>query len=150
MSDLGPWQRLKRRLEARDTRVRVGVLSSEGGEQITQSGATILQIALIHEFGAPAAGIPRRSFIRDTVDEKQSEISAATAKLLRQVVTGRMTLERALGLLGAQTVALIRERMRTSIPPPLAPQTVARKGSNVTLIDTGRLLSAITFRVEGS
>lgn len=47
--------------------VEVGVFNDQG----KNPRATI---AMYHEFGAPAAGIPERSFIRSTVAEQESQV----------------------------------------------------------------------------
>ena len=55
---------------------------------------------------------------------------------------------RALSVLGMALVGDVQQRIRNRIPPPNAPYTIARKGSDVPLIDTGRLRQSIDFVVE--
>jgi hypothetical protein len=124
--------------------VKVGVLK---GDQVS-SGFTLVELAATHEFGSPAAGIPERSFIRRTFQEKQSETAAVISKLARQVITDGMPVERALNRLGAWGAAQVKNMItRGSIRPPLMPSTIARKGSNRPLIDTGRLVGALIWEV---
>jgi hypothetical protein len=51
--------------------------------------------------------------------------------------------------LGQQMVSDVNQTVRSGagVPPPLKPATIARKGSSRPLVDTGRLLSAITWVV---
>lgn len=146
-----PWRDLKKRVEemGRD-HVRVGVLASKGGDAPAgEDGITLVELAAIHEFGSPAAGVPERSFIRRTVVEQDGAIRDMQGKLAKAVVLGRMTVERALGMLGAFLVGAIRRTITQGdgVPPPLKDATIARKGSTRPLVDTGRLLGSITYEV---
>ena len=113
------------------------------------AGASLIEIAAIQEFGAPAAGIPQRSFIRGTVDAGIAEIHATQATLAKQIVRGTIDGRTAMERLGISVVAMIQRRISAGIAPPNAPSTIAHKGSSVPLIDTGGLRSAVTYQVEG-
>lgn len=111
-------------------------------------GMTVGDIATIHEFGAPAAGIPARSFVRGWYDEQFTEI----ASVLKQEIGAAMKGTRPMGV-AFERAALrlegsIKGRIRRHIPPPLAPATVKRKGSSTPLIDTGQLIQAIRVRLS--
>lgn len=141
-------------LAASTARVRVGVLADapkreHAGEVGTAApkSVTLIEVAGWHEFGAPDANIPQRSFIRGTVDEKRDEIARLEAVLLENVVTGKITEAQALDQLGAKVTGLIQTRMSQGIPPALAQSTIDRKKSSVPLIDTGQLRSSITWEV---
>ena len=58
---------MKRLAGAEHNIVNVGILQSGGASRRHAGGASIVEIAASHEFGAPAAGIPERSFIRRTL-----------------------------------------------------------------------------------
>jgi hypothetical protein len=120
---------------------------------------TIGEIAAIHEFGLGTA--PRRSFLAGWVDENQAEIKNVVDKGAKALVSGKLSGPlQFLNQLGAWAVGSIQKRMAQNIPPPLAPATIARKGSSVApatiarkgssvaLIDTGQLRSSITYRVD--
>jgi hypothetical protein len=129
--------------------VAVGVLADDKGDAAHAGTAlTVLTLAEIHEFGAPAAGIPQRSFLRATIDEHAEEIRALQQTLLGQVVGGRLSVEQALARLGAFVVGLIQARIAAGIAPPNAPETVARKGSATPLVDTGQLRASVTYVVR--
>lgn len=133
--------------------VKVGVLEDKGAEakrtEDEEPGEmTVLEVATIHEFGAPAAGIPARSFIRGTVDEQRGEIADVQRKLAIAVLSGKLEIGRALNQLGAAVSARIQRRIARGIQPPLLPRTIARKGSSKPLVDTGQLRSSISWEVE--
>jgi hypothetical protein len=139
---------------AEKRRVKVGILSDEPKEisedaSYRDEPASLLEIAGYHEFGAPDAGIPMRSFIRATVDEKGDEITAAINSQARLVVLGKATAIVAMERLGAFVKGLIQARIAAGIEPANAESTVLRKGSSKPLVDTGQLRSSIAYVVEG-
>ena len=133
------------------SRVKVGVLDDapkEEGESASSSPLSLLEVASVHEFGAPAAGIPARSFIRAGVDENLPEIRRVQHALAVQVMRGAVELPVALDRLGAKVTALLQNRIARGIGPENAPATIARKGSSKPLVDTGQLKASITWKVE--
>lgn len=104
-------------------------------------------IAATHEYGSDDGVIPERSYIRATLNGDREEFTRVIARLSGQLMAGTIDAERALGILGEFGVKMIKRRIRSNIPPPLKPATIARKGSSVALIDTGRLWNAITWRI---
>ena len=168
--DKRKWDEIRRGFTTSAARVKVGVLvdsthaakeTAKGAKQ--SQGISMLELAAIHEFGSPAAGIPQRSFIRATVDGKRSEINeqieaivgrAIKSLLARDSVTEesiRESVKKSLGLLGAKVVSMMRATIRANIPPPLRPATIARKGSSTALVDTGQLINVLSWSViEGA
>jgi len=116
--------------------IRLGVIG--GGE--------VALIALVHEFGSEKRSIPERSWLRSAIDRHRGW-SALREKLLKAVFEGKLSAEQALGLLGQQAVADIRAGIVAGIPPPLSPKTIAAKGSDKTLIDSGRFFGSISYQV---
>jgi hypothetical protein len=130
--------------------LKIGVLASKGGEaQHPKAKISIIELAAIHEFGSPAANIPERSFLRAPM-RNAKWLPELCAKLTKGVMIGRFTPERALAILGETSVAAIKKYITTGdgVPPPLQPETIARKGSSRPLVDTSRLLNSITYAVE--
>jgi hypothetical protein len=139
------WNAVAARL-ARAYRVRVGVLDDapkRGGGPYS-----LLEVAAVHEFGAPAAGIPQRSFVRAPIDAARAQIQAAQATLARQIVQGKVSGAVAMQRLGALAKGVIQKAIAQGIEPPLLSATVERKGSSTPLVDTGQLRSSIAYRVE--
>jgi hypothetical protein len=154
-SDTRVWDAIMKRVrEAARTggaHVRVGVLASQGGGGTTEDGKiTMVELAAIHEYGSPAAGIPQRSFIRRALAWNSGPwLPAFVSKLAKGVLVGKMSEERALEILGARAVAEVKKTITGSeIPPPLRPATIAAKGSSRPLVDSGRLLGSISYEVK--
>lgn len=143
--DMG-WKKLRRILNnPLRQHVEIGVRGEDGSRNA--GGISNVQIATIHEFGAPEANIPERSFIRSTVDTHIAVYAKLTKTLSRKVYTLKMPLPIALGLLGVKVAADMQRQIRNGISPALKQATVDRKGSSKPLIDTGQLVQAITSKV---
>ena len=109
---------------------------------------TVLFVASIHEFGAPDAGIPERSFVRAYVDENRAQIEAWQYALGLRALSGEITAKQALNQLGALIAGGMQDRIARGIAPPNTVETIMRKGSGKPLIDTGQLRSSITWKVR--
>lgn len=133
-------------IRASKAHVRVGVFEDANART---DGMTQAKLAAIHEYGAPSVGVPERSFLRSTFDARRDEYIEQLRKLVKDVYVQRISPERALGLVGVQAAADIKKGITTGdgIPPPLQAATIARKGSDRPLVDTGRLLNSITWKV---
>lgn len=121
--------------------VKVGVFGDKGSAAHT-SGLTVAEIAAQHELGID---VPQRSWLGAYIDQNSSKLldlleNAIIAFLKSK---GKKSLEDSLKQIGLFAVGEIQERISSSIPPPNAPMTVLRKGSDTTLIDTGQFRSSI-------
>lgn len=141
---------LVKRLVREKPALRVGVLASEHDARAGGQGPSNVELATIHEFGAPAQGIPERSFLRSTFDANQAKYARMEEALALRMVQGGVDERKALGLLGQVAVSDIRAAITTGtgIAPSLAPETIRRKGSSRPLVDTGQLVGAITWSLE--
>lgn len=126
--------------------VAVGVIDGSGGEQ-TEDGITIAGLAVVHEFGAPKAGIPARLPMTLTLEQKAEAIQEAQRRLGLSIMQGRPTAE-ALGLLGEFVSSEIRNTIQQGLEPPNSEKTIERKGSSKPLIDSGRLINSYTYDVR--
>ena len=140
---------IAKKLGVDDPHIRIGVFAEEKGAGATRDdGITNVELAAIHEYGAPEANIPERSFIRSTAVEKRGVYVDMLKKLLPRVLDGSMELDRALNIVGAQMHADVQATVRQGTNlAPLSPITIARKGSSRPLIDTGLLLASLAWQV---
>lgn len=111
--------------------VKVGVTQAKGSKLRPDGKKTTADIAQIHEYGAPDAGIPERSFIRSTVNKNQAKYDNHIEKLRDQIFDANtgMTTERALGLIGQEVSGDIKNTIRNGIQPGLKPATIRRKNA---------------------
>ncbi len=144
------WAAIEKRLQkAGKSYVKVGVMA---GAHVPvrpgQKPIPLPDLATIHEFGAPDANIPERSFIRAGIDEKKGELDAMLAKLHpRVIIDGTMDERTALELIGLKAQAIIQAKIVDGPFAPNAPSTIAAKGSSVPLIDSGQMRAAVTYLV---
>lgn len=136
--------------KAKNAHVKVGVLESQGATTSSDGETTLAELAAIHEFGAPRANIPARSFLRATFtqDPGREGVSKMLNSLARGIIAERLEVKEALDRLGAWAVAQVKRRIKAHIPPPLKPATIKAKGSSTPLVDTGQLINAITWEVK--
>lgn len=133
-----------------ERQVLAGVRSKDGVEVPEGSDLNLAQIAAVNEFGSedPPDHPPERSFLRSTVDVHQREYAALVEEIIGAAIDGRQKLDKGLGLLGARLVADIQQTMRNFDDPANAPSTIARKGFDNPLIETGRLRQSIDWEIR--
>lgn len=152
-------QELSKRLAADDVHVRVGVLDDgRAGSEVRGEGITTGQLAVAMEFGTDT--IPARSWVGLTFDRARAEVQSDMQRLLWSIVEGKITVDKALNVLGAKYSAEVKNTVTQGeqIQPPNAPSTLARKLAKTregaangvrTLIDTGRMVGAVTWATFG-
>lgn len=133
-----------------ESQVLVGIRSEAGGEVPEGSDLNLAQIAAVNEFGSvdPPDRPPERSFLRSTMDNNAKAYADMVGDVVGKAIDGRQSLDKGLGLLGARAVGDVQQTMRNLDTPPNAPSTIARKGSDNPLIDTGRLRQSIDWEVR--
>lgn len=117
--------------------LKVGVLGDQGSD--------LVMVATYNEFGTES--IPERSFVRSTLAENRPKYQKAMQRGLEAIIDGRATVDTVLNLIGLEAVADIQKKITDIRTPPNAPVTIAQKGSDNPLIDTGRLRQSVTFSV---
>ena len=140
--------------------IEAGIFQEEGSQpkksrKNRKTKLSLVEIAACHEFGSlikNAAGavlgeIPQRSFLRAWFDANEERIQAYFVR--RLAIEGPENVDRAMNQLALWIEGEIRRNIRRRIPPPLATETIRRKGSTVPLIDTGQLINAILAKVDG-
>lgn len=156
VGDDAVWRRTLRQVTAMqegDQHVRVGVLRGT-----TAEGYSLVELMAVHEFGTKDGHIPERAPIRRTFAVKQSELAALLAKLAAGVLAGKMTMRTALDLLGSWGATEVKNTISEHMVVPESTEaTNAAKNRRAgkpasapttTLVDTGRLLGAITWEVK--
>ena len=145
------WRAMRARAReiAEGRAVRVGILADEPkrSREPETSGLSLVEVALIHEFGAPAAGIPQRSFLRAAIDEHAPDIRRLILAVAARALDGAITPAQALGQIGAKVAGWVQTRVDQGIAPPLKAATIARKGSSKPLVNVGQLKAAVTWKV---
>lgn len=131
----------------KDSVVKAGVLAKDGSQNHGE-GMTVFQIGMIHEFGVPEKNIPRRSFIRVSIENNIKEITKLIENNHRLVSENAMSAKTALDRIGIKAQNTIKESFRNNDWKANSRATIKRKGSSRPLIDTGQLIGSISFIVE--
>lgn len=122
--------------------VDIGVLSDED---------ELLRIyASANEFGTRDGHIPERSFIRRAIDDNGALIDQRAEQVWAQIIDGRITMNQGLSLMGEFIQRLVTQMITAVRQPPNAESTIARKGSDNPLIDTGRMRQSIRWQLANS
>lgn len=157
--------------------VKVGYLDDggKGSQAHSAGGISTAELAAVHEFGTRDGHIPARPHVGPTFEQNRDKYTDDLKTLVKGIYDGKMTVERALGLMGAKMSSDIKKYVTTGagVPPPNAESTVVaklikgawkqkkvkqKKGeegpaisvgtANVrTLIDTARMVGALTWSV---
>ena len=137
------WRRIRGLVERLGSRqVQVGIFEGQ-----------IAKVATVHEFGAPGAGIPERSFMRSALEQGRARLEEIQRRVAGLVASGKMDENKALTVIGIWARDAMKRRIneQPSEWPALKPATVRRKGKrkNKMLINTGQLINSITFKLVG-
>jgi len=160
--------------ELRRMRVKIGYQPPEGRTRYG-SGITVAKLAAVHEFGGSivggrhgggvfhtsrgrrkkrhkwgGTGMPARSFIRSTIEEKGAQIAACQEREIAKVIEGKATPVQALSRIGSFVVGLIRAKLEGAAgwAAPLQPATVAAKGHAKPLEETDLLSLSLSWQVS--
>lgn len=127
-------------------RVRTGILRGNDAHGKT----TVGEIATIHEFGAPGAGIPQRSFLWLGTQIAKPAMQKLLKRIAIDMRKGHMTEQAGLRMIGE----LLQKGMQQTFKDwqsnwaPIAPSTIESKGHTEPLIDTRQLYEAINYEVD--
>jgi hypothetical protein len=112
-------------------------------------GTSVVQVALWDEFGTETS--PERSFFRSTLDRKEGQINQWREEMIKKIVDGEMTVEKALETLGFRIREMIKNTIQSNVPPPNAPSTLDHKKREGvaprTLMESTLLLRSVEYKV---
>lgn len=103
--------------------------------------------AVHHEFGAPAANIPARPFIRPTFEENRDRYLGSMKWSIARVLHGSRKLEGELDRIGRIVADDIKMRIASTDSPANAEATIRKKGFDDPLIDSHTMVDAVTVKI---
>lgn len=119
--------------------VRVGVLENA----TYPDGTPVAMVAFWNEYGTKTS--PVRAFFRTTVSDQKKNWVLSVQNLMKMHDDPK----KVMGLIGEHMRGQIVQSINTWTDPPNAPYTVAMKGFQKPLVDTGQLMRSISFEVGG-
>lgn len=114
----------------------MGILSN----QRYDTGASVKEVALRHEFGTRT--IPARPFLRPAYNKN---IDKWKQYIYSGLQSGK-SLDTILNAVGSMGVGEIKREIASIVDPPL--KKARKDGGTKPLVDTGLLLSSVTYEVE--
>lgn len=127
--------------------VKFGIQANAGKDP--ETGADLLDIAIFNEFGTET--VPPRPFMRDFVEKNEEALGTAMDRLASAVQEGRIGADAGLDQLGA----FVEKHQKAHVQQSKkwakrnAESTIAKKGSDVPLIDDGLMVNAIRYEKVG-
>lgn len=131
---------IARQLKQASNKVKVGVAANANDYP---DGTSVVMVAATHEFGSTDGIIPQRSFMYSTFNNNVESYRKLLKKLGTGIATGKITADKALGIVGLQFQVDIQQTITDIESPPLK----YRQGS--ALVDTGHLRQSITYQLTG-
>ena len=123
--------------------VRVGFQQGENFHEEEGKKVDLLDIAMFNELGT--SRIPSRPFMRDSVDNNADNISKFCKAQLMGIAKGSKDAESVLKAVGAMQVGLVQKTIVDGSFVPNSPRTIAKKGSDKPLIDTGLMRQSVHY-----
>lgn len=122
--------------------VQVGFQADSGNYE---NGATLAEVAAYNELGTSST--PARPFMRKSFENHEKELQNACDQVNKTLVKGGTT-QQALDELGAFVKGLVQEEIVNGDFAPNAESTIAKKGSERPLIDTGFMRQSVNYQVK--
>ena len=149
VKDTRVWEAMKKNLKkGKGVSVNVGFFDEYYGPE--NDNLPVAYIASIQEEGTDK--IPRRSFIRNGFMEDNiktlSWITPEVKAMVSAVALGQLSWNQLYHKLGPVFVEIMKKEIELWQIPMNAPKTVELKGFNNPLIDTGRMLDSVEYRVS--
>ena len=116
------------------------------GESKEPNGTDTAAVALYQEFGT-SRGIPSRPFLQQTIYQNSSKWSVKAGLFALRLLEGGSSTEM-LNQIGMQARMDVEQTIATGSFAPLSPETIRRKGSSKTLVESGTMLGATNYKVR--
>lgn len=129
------------------TRVLVGVPKGAG---VYEDGLTIATVAAVNNFGSADGVIPPRPFLAPAIEKGAPQYQRLAEVMIPKVLTGEMDMRMLLEQMGQLAEGHIKQEITDLKIPPNAKSTIAAKGSDNPLIDTGALRQSIRYVIDDS
>lgn len=108
------------------------------GEHFEEDGQDVAEVALRNEFGDDR--IPSRPFMRQALDNHDVEVTKLVQKAMQKEAVNEI-----LGMIGDGIAKLMRDEIDNGDFVPNSPATIAAKGSDKPLVDTGTMRESIAY-----
>lgn len=112
------------------------------------SGLPIGSLALIQEYGSTKRNIPARPFVFYSAMLLNDKDISAMRKGMIDYLLKRKDAKTSFTAVGRSGVRSIQRSIMSQRFTPLAPSTVAKKGSSTILVETSKLLNSAEYKIN--
>lgn len=130
---------------AQDGLVLVGVPKGAGAYE---DGLTIATVAAVNNFGSADGTIPPRPFLAPAIDKGSPQYRRLAEIMLPKVIAGEMDMSTLLEQMGNLAEGHVKQEITDLRTPPNSKATIAAKGSDNPLIDSGNLRQSIRYVLD--
>jgi hypothetical protein len=120
----------------------------EANELTLGSGPSILEVAIWNNFGVPSKNIPRRAFMELASNKMQPKFKEMVKKAVKRINSGELKLKTLLKDAGEMGEDEIRKAIMEGDWAKNSPRTIALKGEDTPLRDSGDLTKYATHQVR--
>lgn len=127
------------------TKVLVGVPKGAG---TYEDGLTLATVAAVNNFGSADGLIPPRPVLQPAVEKGAPQYQRLAEVMIPKVLSGQMEMRMLLEQMGTLAEGHVKQEITDLRIPPNAASTIASKGSDNPLIDTGAFRQSIRYVVD--
>lgn len=127
------------------TKVLVGVPKGAG---TYEDGLTLATVAAVNNFGSADGLIPPRPVLQPAVEKGAQQYQRLAEVMIPKVLSGQMEMRMLLEQMGILAEGHVKQEITDLRTPPNAASTIAAKGSDNPLIDTGAFRQSIRYVVD--
>ncbi|WP_434706666.1 hypothetical protein J3Q07_16415 [Pseudomonas sp. D4-18] len=127
------------------TRVLVGVPKGAG---TYEDGLTIATVAAVNNFGSADGLIPERPFLAPAITKGAPQYQRLAEVMIPKILSGEMTIRTLFEQMGNLAEGHVKQEITDIRTPPNAESTIAAKGSDNPLINTGALRQSIRYVID--
>lgn len=127
-----------------------------------EADADVIMRAYFNEFGTNGSGkgfktargggfggpIPERPFMRNAMKSNQGRYRQLMKAAAIQILTGQSSMAAVLARLGAAAKSDIQGEINSMSSPKNSPVTIALKGSEKPLVDSGEMRGGVTWKID--
>lgn len=125
--------------------LRSGPQHTSKGKAAKGTPITMAGLAALIEHGGEH--MPEYAPVRQALAKNAKDIKRLIKKVTAAIVDGKMTKRKALGIVCQKVTDGIVATIDSNLPPPNSEETIRRKGSDHTLIDTAQYRNAVDWEV---
>ena len=121
------------------------------GGATDEDGVSVAEYAAYNEYGAPGAGIPKRSFLRSTMESNSDKYRGLLQNALKGLASSGASepLRGALDAVGREMETDIIEKIKSNVPPANAPAYAAWKKGRRKVVEGGKEKKDATDEEKG-